>query len=106
MRAPPAPVLHAKQDRLSAQKCKKKQSETETLIHTDTKNTNKAPTVVQGTQNAKIKEAQPSTQVVKKNEPEKESLVMPNQEINRHRSADVREYKTETKSNVPWYLQD
>ena len=106
VRAPPPPVLHAKQDRSSAKTCKKKQTETEVLIASDNKNASKAPTVVQGTQNFKVKQAEPSTKDIKKNDPEKEALMVQNQDNDRLRNAEVRQCKTETKSNVPWYLQD
>ena len=76
------------------------------MIVSDNKNASKAPTVVQGTQNFKVKQAQPTTKDVIKNDPEKEALVVPKQDNDRLRSAEVRECKTETKSNVPWYLQD
>ena len=76
------------------------------MILSDNKNASKAPTVVQGTQNFKAKQAQPSNKDVKKNDPEKEALVEPNQDNDRLRNAEVRQCKTETKSNVPWYLQD
>ena len=106
VKAPPPPVLHAKKDRSSSQKCKKKEPEIETLIHTDNKKDTKATVVVQGTQNTRIKDAQPQVKIVKQDISEKESLMVPKEETRRDRNVEVKQCKTETKSNVPWYLQD
>ena len=76
------------------------------MLLSDNRNASKAPKVVQGTQNFKVKQAQPTTKDVIKNDPEKEALVVPKQDNDRLRNAEVRQCKTETKSNVPWYLQD
>ena len=76
------------------------------MIASDNKNASKALTVVQGTQNFKVKQAEPSTKDVIKNDSEKEALMVQNQDNDRLRNAEVRQCKTETKSNVPWYLQD
>ena len=77
------------------------------MIHTETKKDTKPITVVQGTQNTKIKAAQkPQIKSTKENAPEKETIVVPNQDNNKDKDADVQQRKTETKSNIPWYLQD
>ena len=76
------------------------------MIHTDNKKDTKATVVVQGTQNTRIKDAQPQVKIVKEDTSEKESLMVPKEETRRDRNVDVKQCKTETKSNVPWYLQD
>ena len=107
VRAPPPPVLRAKQDGPNSQKRKKKQPEEETLIHTDATKDCKPIKVVQGTQNTRIKEAQqPPIKSTQQNAPEKETIMVPKQDNNKDKDADVKQCKTETKSNIPWYLQD
>ena len=75
-------------------------------MHTDIKKDTKATVVVQGTQNTRIKDAQPQVKIVKQDISEKESLMVPKEESNRARNVDVKQCKPKTKSNVPWYLQD
>ena len=76
------------------------------MIHTDVKKDTKATIVVQGTQNTRIKDAQPQVKIVKQDISEKENLMVPKEEISRDRNTEIKQCKTETKSNVPWYLQD
>ena len=53
------------------------------MIHTDTKRDTKATVVVQGTQNTRIKDAQPQVKIVTQDISDKESLMVPKEEEQR-----------------------
>ena len=106
---PPAPVLQAKKETLKSDKvrAKRKEEVTDNLITKDTDVSTRS-VIVTGTQNARIKDPPPTNVACGKELPNQTSTAKP-PNIASHPKAcepEPRQGKTETKSNIPWYLQD
>ena len=79
--------------------------EKEALISKDIATDAPPAVIVTGTQNTRIKQAPikvPSTD----RKPEKDALSVPNEATPKPSVSAPAHCKTETKSNIPWYLQD
>lgn len=106
---PPAPVLLAKKETVKSDKvrAKRKEEVTDNLITKDTDVSTRS-VIVTGTQNARIKDPPPTKIPCGKGSTEQVTTSMP-PNIASHPKAcepEPRQGKTETKSNIPWYLQD
>ena len=106
---PPAPVLLAKKETVKSDKvrAKRKEEVTDNLITKDTDVSTRS-VIVTGTQNARIKDPPPTKIACGKGSAEQDTTSMPPNVASHPKACEPepRQGKTETKSNIPWYLQD